>query len=206
MKCCWWKLKIILETFLRRLKIVLCMGINKIVFMKEGIIIKGSFPRTRGLVKIAETIPGCISFGDKVIISSGKNWNTVGLGIYTSIKSIDGGVIEIGSNIGMSNVAIISREKIVIEDNVMLGSGVIIYDNDFHSIDYNERIVEGDKKVQTAPVTIMEGAFLGAGSMVLKGVTIGRHSVIGAKSVVTKSVPNGELWAGQPARFVKKLE
>ena len=52
---------------------------------------------------------------------------------------------------------------------------------------------------------ICKGAFIGADVIIMKGVTIGEKSVIGAGSVVTKSVPPGEVWAGNPARFVYKM-
>lgn len=58
----------------------------------------------------------------------------------------------------------------------------------------------------TKPVTIKENAFIGAHSTILKGVTIGKNSIIGACSVVTKNVPDNEIWAGNPAKFVKKIE
>lgn len=89
--------------------------------------------------------------------------------------------------------------------NVNIGSGCMIYDNDFHSLDYNERI-HGDKNINVAPIVIEDGAFIGAHSIILKGVTIGLHSVVGAGSVVTKSIPADEIWGGNPARFIKKLE
>ena len=56
-----------------------------------------------------------------------------------------------------------------------------------------------------APVKIEDNAFVGARSMILKGITIGKNSIIGAGSVVTKSVPENEIWAGNPARFVRKI-
>ena len=47
--------------------------------------------------------------------------------------------------------------------------------------------------------------FIGGGSIILKGVTIGERAVVGAGTVVTKDIPAGEIWAGNPARFIRKL-
>lgn len=86
------------------------------------------------------------------------------------------------------------------------GGGVKLYDTDFHSISYEERIQKPDPGIKSKPILIKEGAFIGAHSIILKGVTVGRHSVIGAGSVVTKDIPDNEVWAGNPARFIRKLE
>ncbi len=80
----------------------------------------------------------------------------------------------------------------------------MICDTDFHSIEYSYRLEKPDTHIRTAPVRICEGAFIGARSIILKGVTIGKHSVIGAGSVVTKSVPDNEIWAGNPAVYIRK--
>ena len=56
------------------------------------------------------------------------------------------------------------------------------------------------------PPVVRQGASIGAGSVVLCGIEIGEKAMIGAGSVVTKDVPAGELWLGNPARFVRKLE
>ena len=53
-------------------------------------------------------------------------------------------------------------------------------------------------------VIIQENVFVGAGTIITKPVVIGRNSIIGAGSVVTKSIPENEVWAGNPARFIKK--
>ena len=99
---------------------------------------------------------------------------------------------------------ITSYNSITIEDNVLIGAGCLITDSDHHPVKYAERVQK--KEAKTAPILIKEGAFIGANSILLKGIVIGKHSVIGAGSVVTKSVPDGELWAGNPAKFIKKVE
>lgn len=160
------------------------------------------FPRTRGVIILSGFN---ISIGHNVTINSGKHRNPVGGGIITSIITIGKGKIIIGNNVGMSNVAIVSREEIDIEDNVLLGSGVCIWDNDFHSLNYEMRIGKKEEIIETKPVKICEGAFIGAGTKILKGVRIGHHSIVGAGSVVTKNVPENEIWAGNPARFIRKV-
>jgi len=141
--------------------------------------------------------------GRNVTINSGKKRNPVGMGCQTALLALRGGKINIGNNVGISNAAIVSMESIIIEDNVMLGNGTVIYDTDFHSVRYEKRCQKVDDDIATKPVVIGEGAFIGAGTIILKGVTIGAHSIIGAGSVVTKSVPAHQIWAGNPAKYIK---
>lgn len=147
---------------------------------------------------------GTYHLGDNVTIYSKETVNPIGGG-RTVFQTICGGRIIIGSQVGMSHVVLCSRTEIKIEDYVLLGSGVKIFDHDFHSLSYEDRVQNGDSNVKTSPVLIKEGAFIGTQAMILKGVTVGRHSVIGAGAVVTKDVPDNEVWAGNPAKFVKKL-
>ena len=51
----------------------------------------------------------------------------------------------------------------------------------------------------------MEGVFIGGHCTILKGVTIGMNSVVGSNSLVTKSIPNNEVWGGNPAKKIKNL-
>lgn len=77
-------------------------------------------------------------------------------------------------------------------------------DNDVHQIDYAERRTSKGI-IQSSPVVIEDDVWLGANVIVLKGVTIGARSIIGAGSVVTKSIPADCIAAGNPARIIKHL-
>ena len=55
-------------------------------------------------------------------------------------------------------------------------------------------------------VIIKENAYLGMNTLVVKPVTIGKNAIVGAGSIVTKDIPDNEVWAGNPARFIKKRE
>ncbi len=170
------------------------------------------FPTIIGEILVAQFADGgTIKAGKNVIINSAFWANPTG-GTQTCflIKGEDA-VIELGDGCGISNVVLAAKLHIKIGDYVNMGAGCKVFDNDFHSMDMQERVEElqgrdsSTTDIHVAPVSIEYGAFIGAGSIILKGVTIGRGSVIGAGSVVTKSVPPGEIWAGNPAKFIKTI-
>ena len=88
-------------------------------------------------------------------------------------------------------------DGIELEDNVMIGSNVT-FTNDMYP-----RAKNPDWKLLKTKVC--KGASVGAGSTLLPGITIGEYAMIGAGSVVTKNVPAGEIWVGNPARFVRTI-
>lgn len=163
-----------------------------------------TFPTINGRILIAKFADGgTIRLGRDVTINSSFRSNPVG-GHRTCllIKGPDA-LIEIGDRAGMSNVIIGAYEHVRIGADVNLGGGVKIFDNDFHSLIWEER--KADVNLRSRPVIIEDRCFIGADAIVMKGVTIGAESVIGAGAVVTRDVPPGEIWAGNPAKFVKKL-
>lgn len=161
------------------------------------------YPAIRG--KLVVGGKGQLIVGKNVTINSSHRSNPVGGKGRTSIHIAKGAKISIGNNVGISNSLFYSRVSITIEDNVMIGGGCQIYDTDFHSIAYDDRVLRGDKATKSAPVKIREGAFIGTSSIILKGVEIGERSVVAAGSVVGKSIPSNEIWGGNPCRFIKKL-
>ncbi len=114
--------------------------------------------------------------------------------------------IVIGNNVGISGSTICARDTVTIGDNVLIGSGCIITDSDAHPIDWKDRRERRNEKILSAPINIGNDVFIGARSIILKGVTIGDRSVIGAGSVVTKNVPADCIFAGNPAKEIKKLK
>lgn len=144
-----------------------------------------------------------IIIGKKVRINSSMKSNPIGGDLRTILFAKGDAKIKIGDGCGISNAALFATEEITLGNNVFVGGGTHIYDTDFHWIDYKRRITEAGGV--TKPVVIKDGAFIGAGCIILKGVIIGEKSVIGAGSVVTKDVPDGEVWAGNPAKYIKKI-
>ncbi len=117
------------------------------------------------------------------------------------------GVLHIGDDVGLSGTTISCSKAITIGNNVMIGSGCLITDNDAHPLNAEKRRnVYNYKDVATLPVVIDDDVFIGTRSIILKGVTIGRGAVIGAGSVVTKDVPPFTIVAGNPAREIKRIE
>jgi maltose O-acetyltransferase len=113
-------------------------------------------------------------------------------------------VIEFGDGAQINNNAFIKSEGpgIRIGARALLGSNVEIFDSDFHDLRPNRR---RDGQPQMGHVELGEDVFVGDGVKILKGVSIGAHSVIGAGSVVTSSIPAGVIAAGNPARVIRPI-
>lgn len=132
--------------------------------------------------------------------------NSIGL-IQPCVFNImtTGSQIVVGDNVGISGSTICARNKIVIGNNVLIGSGCLITDSDAHPIDWKNRREGDSNNIKCAPVIIGNDVFVGARSIILKGVEIGDRAVVGAGSVVTRNVPANSIVAGNPAVVVKEL-
>lgn len=164
---------------------------------------RGKNLHLRGLLRI--TNYGEIEIGDNVSINSNLESSELGFYPKTILHTSQTGKIVVGDNSGLSNVCINSRNMVKIGKNVRLGAGVKLYDNDFHDL---SKTVDGKDpgEIPSKPIIIDDDVFVGAGSIVLKGVHIRGGAVIGAGSVVTKEIPENEVWAGNPAKFIKRIE
>lgn len=93
---------------------------------------------------------------------------------------------------------------ITIEDDVLVGSAVHIYVTDHKFDDTDSSIIEQGYS-GSREVVLKKGCWIGAKSVILPGVTIGKNSVVGAGSIVTKDVPDGVVAVGNPARVIKEI-
>lgn len=114
--------------------------------------------------------------------------------------------IHIGECCGLSGVTIMCAKKVILGKHVALGANVTIYDNDMHAINPFLRAIDNDNHTKSKEVVINDYVWVGANSIILKGVHIGRGAVIGAGSVVTKDVPEMTIYAGNPAKYIKKVD
>jgi len=162
--------------------------------------------KSGGYPQIAVSLKGKFSIGKNFIINNGRYYNIIGRQQPCYIIVGPNANLKIGNNVGISCTAIICKNSITIGDNVKIGGNTVIYDTDFHSLDVKSRtmIPEDTSNAITQPVIIEANVFIGAHTTILKGVTIGENSIVGACSVVTKNIPSNELWAGNPAKFIRK--
>lgn len=108
-------------------------------------------------------------------------------------------MITIGKNCFINtNLLAMARGGITIEDNVQIAANVQLISNNHDLYDRNILLCK--------PVRIKEGAWIGAGVSIMPGITIGKHAVIGAASVVTHDVPDYGVAVGNPAKVIKMLD
>lgn len=135
-----------------------------------------------------------ISIGDGCFIGKGAKLYSYGSG--------DKGQIIIGNNFcAQTNLMISSIDKVTIGNHVLLGSNVMINDND-HLVSPEE----GPYSVVADSITIGDKTWIAQNVCILKGVHIGKACVVGAGSIVTRDIPDYHMAAGNPARIIKKWD
>ncbi|AKP03934.1 DapH/DapD/GlmU-related protein [Companilactobacillus pabuli] len=109
--------------------------------------------------------------------------------------------VNLGKNIYINkNVNMVSLGGVNIEDNVLIGPKAIIISINHDQNEKNRR------NLIPKSVHLKKNSWIGAGAIVLPGITIGKNSIVGAGSVVTKDVPDNAVVVGNPAKVIKKLE
>lgn len=145
-------------------------------------------------------------------IAFGKGF-TSGVGLRADAFGTSERQIVFGKNVQVGDyVHIAAMGSVSIGDNVLMASKVYISDHD-HGVYVGEgkRVThpcerQVDRALNTVPVRIGDNVWIGEGVIILKGVEIGNNSVIGAASVVTKSVPEDSIVVGNPARVLRRFD
>jgi UDP-3-O-[3-hydroxymyristoyl] glucosamine N-acyltransferase len=144
-----------------------------------------------------------IIIGDKCTFNSARFSVRVGLRerctLVTLLKKSE---IVFGNNSGGSGIMVLAAKKIIVGNNVLIGSHTMIIDTDFHHADPGKRYE--NENIPARPIIIEDNVFIGTNCMILKGVTIGKNSVIGANSVVITSIPENSIAIGNPCKIIIK--
>jgi acetyltransferase-like isoleucine patch superfamily enzyme len=146
-----------------------------------------------------------MSIGDDCLICSRSEQTALGVNHPVVLRTLrPGAVLSLGRGVRMSGTTVCAAQHVVIGDRCVIGSNVTIADTDFHSLDPQVRSSVDDLAgAGSRPVHIGNDVFIGSGSYILKGATVGDCAVIGAASVVTQAVEAGAIVAGNPARDVR---
>lgn len=150
-----------------------------------------------GSISIRRQRESIISIGHGCRFMSKEYGNRLGLNHKCMLTAERGAYLTIGDNCSFSGVTIWCFKFITLGNNVRIGANVTILDGDAHQDDPRAGL--------DAPVSIEDNVWVGANTLILKGVCIGKNSLIGAGSVVTSNIPPNVVAAGNPCRVVKQL-
>lgn len=183
-----------------RFVISFIMHTKKGLHIRKGVIFKG-FP----LIEIAE--------GAEVIIGENCTLNSSNRGYHVNMFSPvkimadrEGARIRVGKNTRIHGSCIHAYELIEIGNRCLIAANCQIIDGNGHELSFDNVMNRINTTSGSKPVIIEDDVWIGTGSIILPGVTIGRGSVVSAGSVVTKSIPPFCIYGGSPAKLIKSFE
>ena len=156
---------------------------------------------------IYQTIAGDVILGQDVFLAQFVNLYGCSIGDYSRIGTfveIQKGV-HIGSNCKIQSHSFIC-EGVRIKNRVFIGHGVTFINDKLPKTTNLDGTIKRNGDWTCTETTIEDEASIGSGSTILCGINIGRGAVIGAGSVVTKNVPDGQVWVGNPAKLLKEQD
>lgn len=190
----------------------------KFLFLRYGVfgLIKLSFDKvyTKMLFRNARIIRRPLNIRGKSFIKIGNGFTTgVGCRLEALFNDMPKGkTLIIGDNVQINDyVHIAALKKVIIGNNVLIASKVFITDHN-HGVysgsneDDSPESLPSDRKIISSQVIIEDNAWIGEFVSVLPGVTIGKGSIIGSMSVVTKNIPPNCIAIGTPAKVIKKYD
>lgn len=152
---------------------------------------------TGGSLFVSRAKNSTISIGRGCRFMSKECGNLIGLNHRCMLSTVDSAKLVIGDRCSFSGVALRCFGDITLGDNVRVGANTTIISGDAHQDD--------PRAGKNKPINIEDNVWIGSNVMILKGVTIGRNSVVGAGSIVTRSVPENVVAAGNPCKVIKSL-
>ncbi len=159
-----------------------------------------------GLPVISITEFSRIKVGRNLTLISSSYFSGPGINHPVIIRSLrSDATLEIGENVGISGGGICAAKEVILGDNILMGANAFITDTDFHPIEKENRRFRKDNVI-SKKVVIEDNVFIGMNSLILKGVTVGENSIIGAGSIVTNDIPPNCIALGIPAKVIKKIE
>jgi UDP-2-acetamido-3-amino-2,3-dideoxy-glucuronate N-acetyltransferase len=122
-----------------------------------------------------------------------------------------GTFVEIQKNVTVGNNCKISShtficEGVSIEDNVFVGHNVTFINDLYPRATNRTGELQTSKDWTVIPTLVQKGASIGSAATIMGGITVGQNAIVGAGSVVTRDVPANTIVAGNPARYLKKIE
>lgn len=170
-------------------------------------VVVGENVRFYGMPIVRMTKGSSIRIGNRVVLCSDSRFTDLGVNHPVVLRTLRADAqIVIGNDSGISGGSICAAISVELGKECLLGANVTIADTDFHAITPAGRRFNGKPQdIGAAPVCIEDNVFIGTGVLVLKGVSIGKNSVIGAMSMVNKNVGANVIAAGAPARLIKQL-
>ena len=177
--------------------------LNRVLLKKKGAVL-GRNVQIPGKLNLVTSGNNVIGIGDNFYFSSGDAVNPISSNLQGAIYLENGASLKIGNNVGMSSTRMWVYDSVTIGNNVKIGACVLITDTDAHPLDYLARR-SSNEGTKSAPIVIEDDVWVGAHSIILKGVTIGARSIIGAGSVVTKNIPADCVAAGNPCKVIKSI-
>lgn len=160
-----------------------------------------------GMPYISRAPGSTLTLGSHVALCSNWRANPVGITHPVILRTLrPDATLTIGDHTGISGGAICAANSIRIGSHCLLGANVTITDTDFHTVmPEGRRYNTTPADISSLPIVLEDNIWIGMNVTILKGVTIGRNTVVGAGSIVSRSLPANVIACGIPARVVGSL-
>lgn len=170
--------------------------VTRLYLQAKGVKV-GEKLRCNGFPQVKIKSGGTIILGNHCKINASQWSNTLILSGSTSLRAMNGAKLVIMDYAGISGARIVAESSVVIGRESLIGPNCMICDSDRHPLPIGSK-----EPIKTAPIIIGDRVFVGAHSIILKGVHLGDGCIVAAGSVVTKSFPANAIIGGNPAKQI----